>query len=378
MARQHVLRRSAALSGLAAAALLAVTACGSATGAHDTNKLAPADAVRSGLRTVVNGNATTLTLKLDASADQLLALQSSDGSTVSASARTLAKVLDGGSVTIALKTTGKSFAADLQSPGSAGKTSLALAVNAGDQPNLVQLDVVDKVLYARADVKKIASYAGADGEKTLQQFSSGGIATKNPFVARGIAGDWLKLNLNDLEQFAKGVAPSSTTAITPAQIQGLTRSLTSVYAKDVQVTRASADPARGDHLVLTGNTRALGTDLVAALKSNLGSIPGLSSLLSGTDTSSLPPGQAQLDAYVKDGAVDALVFNLTPYLKPAAQKAVGSKPIDIELDISRAASVSAPSDATEVNTGALLGLLGGLRGSLGSGGSGSATSSPVS
>lgn len=381
MISPRVLRRTTALSGVVAAALLAATACGSATAANKTTKLAPADAVRAGFSAIADSNAATLTLKLDATRQQLLALHSADGSAITSSDQTIARVLDGGTVTLALKTTGTSFAADAKNPSAAGKKSFALDVNAGDQANLVQLDVIDKVLYARADVHKLASYFGPGGEKTVQQFSSGAVARKYPFVTRAVAGDWLKLDLADLDQFAKSIAPGSSPMLSQSQIQALIKGLVGVYDKDVTVTRAAADPSLGDHLVLAGNVRTLGTDLLAALKSSLTSVPGLSSLLTHVDASGLPSKQVQLDAYVKNGALSALRFNLTPYFKASEQKAVGGKPIDVELDVARSASISAPSDATTVTTQQLFGLLGGLGASGGSvggfGGSTSATASPV-
>lgn len=382
MTSPRVLRRTTALAGVVAAALLAATACGSATAANKTTKLAPADAVRSGFSAVADSNAVTLTLKLDATRQQLLALNSADGSATATTDRTVARVLDGGTVTLALTTTGKSFAADAKNPSAAGKQSFALDVNAGDQANLVQLDVIDKVLYARADVHKLASYFGPGGEKAVQQFSSGEVAKTYPFVTKAVAGDWLKLDLADLEQFAKGIAPGSTPMLGRSQIQALVKGLVGVYDKDVTVTRAAADPSLGDHLVLAGNSRVLGTDLLAALKSSLASVPGLSSLLAHVDASGLPSKQIQLDAYVKNGALSALRFNLTPYFKTSEQKAVGGKPIDVELDVGRSASISAPTGATTVGTGQLLGLLGGLLGasagsSGGFGGSAPATASPV-
>lgn len=359
MPRLLPMRTASAASALVAASLLAVTACGSATSASSRTTLAPADAIRAGFDGLQAANALTYTIKLDITQQQITALETANtGKTGTESlkqAAVLEKALVGGSLVFAQKAAGKSFAADQSNPSAPSKEGFAVSVNAGDQRDLVQLVFLDEVLYGRANIAKIADYGGARSESALKKLGSGE-ATTYPFLATAAAGGWLEFSVASALSFLQGVAPGAVPMVGPSQITGLTSSLAKVFTTDVKSSRSGQDPALGDHIVLTGNSKTIGTDLVSAFRSSLGSLPGASSVFGMANTSSLPSKSVTVDTYIKDGALDAVKFNITQFLDAKTAAAVGASPIAVEIDIARTASISAPSNPTSISTAQLLGL----------------------
>ncbi len=367
------LRRGTAATALAAASLLAVAACGSSSGgsspAKSTAKLAPKDAVKAGVEGLQGAKSLTYTFKADVTAAQIKAASIADGDAADDPSDAIAEqILPGGSIVLAETAAGSSF------KGQTSLTSLfdgafSLDVNAGNKAGLVQFVYLDKQIYARADVSTLSSYSGASARAEIQQFASSGIATKFPFLGKAIDGDWIKIDGGQVANFIKTAEPNAIPSANPSQALAFEGDLSALFAKDVTVTRAAADPALGDHLVVTGNIRTLGTDFIAAFKSQVAAIPGGSAALGRFDSAQLPDQDVTIDTYVKDGAIDAVKFDLTqlPGFTAKDKAALGGKPLDLEVDISRTASISAPASSTAVSTSQLVQLFEGLGGSGASG-----------
>jgi hypothetical protein len=370
------LRRGTATTAAAAALLVAVAACGSSTGAggaSSTSKLAPLDAVKTGAEALANSHALTFTFKVDTTAAQIASISHAEGDQPGDTGDALVeKVLPGGSIVLETISAGKTFSADSGNLGASLAGSVSLDVNAGNQPDLVQLDYLDKQIYARADVSSLASYAGTAAHAEIQSFASSEGATF-PFILKAVNGGWLHVDGNAAYQFIKTADPSAIPTVSPDAGSKLISGLEAQLGKDVTAKRDAADPDLGDHIVVTGNVRTVGSDLVKAFASAESSVPGASKLFADVDPSSLPDKDVSFDVYVNDGAIDAVKFDVSQVLSGQDKASLGGKPFDLELDVSRTASISAPSNPTTITTSQIVQLFESLGGAGGSDGTGSAT-----
>ncbi len=331
-------RRGLALTAVAAAALLTASACGSAS------QQTPTESFGSGAASLYAGNQLTVSFKVDATAAQLVALSGPDDPLTTAQAQ----LISGGDITVAATSAGSSFAADLKAGSSsqAGE-KFALTVDSSTDKDLFQLVYADKTIYARANVKALAGYAGKSAE--VQQFAdSGQIPAQESFIADAIAGKWLKLD-------AASLLAQSSPSVAPSRAAALRSALVGVFVKDVTVTRDAKDSS---HLILTGDSHTVATDLLAAVKQDLSSVPGATQLFGKLDAAKVPSKQVAVDAYVRDGTLTSLKLNLTPFLSATDAAAVKGAPVDLELDFTKSATVTPPATATAVPLEALSGLLG--------------------
>lgn len=348
------IRRALAILALGTAAATAVAGCGSALNATgSTSGESPAQAAENGITALLGQDALTATMTLDSDPATLDAVFAAD--TDSPLPQGTAGKLAGATVVFAAKTGGGSFS-DLAVHGSppAG-AAFSLTVNTSATPNLVQLVGTPTTLYARADVEQLLGLLGGSGQ------ISGLLHSPNlpAPLAKAVAGQWVSLDLSVL----KSQAGTSIPSVGPSQAAVLARSLDTIFNRDVSVTRAAPDPTLGDHLVLSGNVRTIGTDLLTAVKGFLGSTPGASGLL-GSAPSSLPDKTIRVDEYVRNGTASTFRFDLTQLLGPAELKAAAGRPAVLDIDLSPTATVTAPSSATQLDGGVLTGLLGQVLGGL--------------
>ncbi len=353
-------RRGTATAAAAAALLVAVAACGSSTssgGAGSTSKLAPLDAVKTGLQALSDSHALTFTFKVDTTAAQIASISKAEGDAPDDSGDAVAeKVLPGGSIVLETIAAGKSFSADSGNVAAALGGSFSLDVNAGDKPDLVQVDYLDKQVYARADVGTLSSYGGSETHDEVQSFASSAEAAKFPFILKAVNGSWLHVDGSSVYQFIKTAEPSAIPTVSPDAGAKLISGLEAQIGKDVTAKRVAADPTLGDHIVVTGNVRTIGTDLVKAFGSAESSIPGASKLFSDADPGSLPDQDVSVDVYVDGGAIDAVKFDVAQVLTGQDKASLGGKPFDLELDVTRTAKVAAPASSTTVTTSQIVQL----------------------
>jgi len=343
--------------GIAAVAVLAATvtglsACGSSSPSGDGT---PKGVVVSAIENLGDENALTFTLKLDTSADDVkrLAASGPDPSTLTDAQ---AKAIADGSVVLAVKTTATSFKAAQSDPNASKKSSVGFTLNAGDKPKLIEFRAINGDLYARVDFQKLASYGDSDLselQSKAQKYSS-----TLPFLKPALAGGWLKIPADDLQQLLKasgGARPAPS--IDPSRAAGIQQAILGVLDKDVTATKADDGGDLGDHYVLSGSSRVVATDLVNALKPQFAGLPGFSKAFGDANPADVPDKNVKVDVYLKGSKLNAIKLDLAQFASPADAPAFNGKPFYLELDIDDSASISTPSDATDVNLGALLGGL---------------------
>lgn len=351
-------RRVAAALALSTAAVAGLGACASSTGAGATSSKPPAQAFKAAVAKLTDANALTITAKIDATADQLVAIDKA-GSGQSTLTTDQAKTLAGGTAVLAIATNGSSFRdARKDAKRAQAKESFAFTLNGGGAPGLVEVRYVDQALFARADVAKVASLAKADTAQ-LDKIGSSPVAGKYPFIKDALAGKWLKLPVAELLDAAKGFTGSGgIPSVDPSRADALQGAFGKIFDQDVQVSRQDADSDLGDHLVLTGSSRTLATDFVTAIKTSLSSLPQVGPALGAFDPARVPDQKIAIDAFAKNGALDAVKVDVSQFAHGSKKAAFGGKPLYLELDLDRSASIAKPSQSTEVTFGSLIGAFG--------------------
>ncbi len=333
-----------ALAGVALAALTCsgAVACGSVT--STTSSLPPPTELTKAVDALYDSTGLTFTLRLDTTAARLQQLQGAQGGSKGhalsdAQAHTLAR-----SAVVFAVTSGKGTLRQAsKDPAARGTGAFSLAVNVGGAPGVFEFRYVNKTLYARADAQALSSY------------SPGALGKLGP-AAGLLDGRWLSLPAQTLSGLL-GAAPG-TPAPGPAPSAALPNALAQAFAHDVQVTRVG-NGARGDHLVLTGSTRAIARDLAGALSGRLGALPGGVGKM--FDAAKVPDKVVHLDAYVQDGALRSVSLDLAQFVNGPDAAALGNQALRVELDIARNAHIVVPPGATPLDLTKLLGSLGGLR-----------------
>lgn len=348
------LSRAIASLAVAATALATIAGCGSAQNAtSSTSGESPAQAAQAGLTSLLDGNALTATMTLDADPATLAAVFGADQDAKLTGAQ--AGSLAGATVVLAVKTRSGSLRSVAGSPSPLTNTSLALSLSTRATPKLVQVVAAKGTLYARADLDHLLALVGSPQ-------MSGLLHSPNlpPSLAALAAGQWVSLDLADLDR-----SDVSTPSVGPSQAAGLAQSLDAIFQKDVTVTRAAPDPTRGDHLVLSGNVRTIGTDVLSAVSGLLGSMPNASGLL-GSAPQQLPDKTIRVDEYVRNGTASAFRIDLTQLLNPSELKAAAGHPAALDVDLAATATVQAPGEATPLTGNDLTGLVGSLLSSVAS------------
>jgi len=347
-------RRGLAATAIAAAALTGVAACGSSSSSSNSGSDTPQGTVRNALTSYQDGNALTVTVKLDASADDIKRLAASgDDPTNLTDAQ--AKAYANGTIVFAVKTKDKSFK-DAQNDPDLTHSSFAFAVSTGND-KIVEFRFVDSTFFARADVKTIAQLGGNDVGDIQSEADQ--LSSQLPFLKAALAGNWLKTSYNDLNSIAKiagggGGLPSAN----PAQSQAFIKALLNVFDKDVTATKADDNSDLGDHYVVSGSSRTIATDLVAALKQEFAGLPGASDAFKDADPTQVPDKTVKVDTYIKSGKVHAVKLDVAQFATGKDAAALGGKPFYVEFDFDSSADISAPSGATDIDLPSLVGKLG--------------------
>jgi len=341
-------RRPTSLAALATVAVVALTGCGSGSGAKSTTSQDPKAAFATGLSGLSDADALTVKLNLDTTADALMGFAKESGDTLDAQA---AQHIATAGILFETKTSDGTKLSDVK-PGTKVNVATRVAIQ-DDGKTLGEFRTVDESLYAQADVKTLLDLFGesksyADLTTRTKQMPA--------FVQAFVNGEWVVLDLNAVKALAGqfgGAAASPSTQ----QAQKLLTDLKAVIGKDVAVTRVGTD-ADGDHLKLTTQSRTFANDLVQTLGSD---IPA-----AGLATGSLKPGNVPdhsvvLDAWVKDGVLSKISVDVVQFAKPSEVKPGDSLPVVLKFDQS-GDDISKPSNATPVDTTSLLTLLGSLGG----------------
>jgi hypothetical protein len=359
--------RGLAVAAIAAAAVGGLAACG--TSSDKTASQSPKDAITTAYTKLLDHDSLTATVKIDESANDLVALSTTNGSTDDPDNTPLtqqqANAIAGGSIQLAEKVS----SGTLGKPVAGAASSSAITVNAGDDPKLVEFRVVDKKAYARVDVPQFEKY-GAIKQSDLAELTGPSAPPQAAFLKDVVAGKWIQLPLQDALD-AEGGAAGAKPSVSPTQTLG---ALQNIFTKDVSSTKVGKDSTLGDQYNLVASSRVVATDLVATVKSELGSIPGADKELANLDPATVPDKNVTVQAFVKNDTLNAVRLDVAQFLTGADLASLKGKPFYIEADFSNTADVSAPASSTNVTFGSLVALFEGLSGGSGTT-SGGATAS---
>lgn len=362
--------RGLAVAAVAAAAVTGLAACG--TSSDKTASQSPKDAITTAYTKLLDNNALTVTVKIDESASDLIALSTTSGSAADPDSTPLtqqqANAIAGGSIQLAEKVA----SGTLDKPAAGTAADTAITVNAGDDPKLIEIRLVAKKAYARADVPQFEKY-GALKQSDLAELTGPSAPPQAAFLKDAVAGKWIQLPLQDAIDAESG-ASGAKASVSPTQISGLQSALQSIFTKDISSTKAGKDSTLGDQYNLTASSRVVATDLVAAVKSELGSIPGADKELANLDPATVPDKNVTVQAFVKNDTLNAVRLDVAQFLTGADLASLKGKPFYIEADFANSADVAAPASSTNVTFGSLIALFEGLsKGSTTDSASGTAT-----
>ncbi|MGH3745212.1 MAG: hypothetical protein ACRDTP_10165, partial [Mycobacteriales bacterium] len=196
------IRRALAAAALATGTLLAVAGCGSALNASTTvSGESPVQAAEAGLTALLDHDALTATVTLDADPATLDAIFGADAD--SPLPPGAAGKLAGASLVLAATTGGGSFR-DLAAAGSPpGNGSYSLTLDTPTTPNLVQVVGTPATLYARADLDQLLGLLG--GPQVSGLLHSPNLPAP---LARAVSGQWVSIDLGDVTARAGASTPS--------------------------------------------------------------------------------------------------------------------------------------------------------------------------
>jgi len=335
-------RRSTSLLALAVAAGLGlVSACGSGSSGGGT----PADPKAELTSSVSNLSSTdvlTTTLKLEATGSDLRSIAAADGDKLNAAD---ADAIASAQLVVEAKTDDGSDLSDK----SGHKTNVSVRVVSGGHTYL-ELRTVSGDLFVNADVKGFLGLIHKQQTYTEVKARAASLPT---FIRAAVDGQWVTLSGAAAQGLAGQLGVTSQPS-SSARSQKLIDDLKRILSTDVAVKRAGSD-ARGDHLVLSGNTRRLATDLYTAANT---SVPGASTALARANPSEVPSRNVTVDAWVKDGTLSEISLDIAQFA-PSSQTQGHHLRVALTFDRS-GGDISKPSGATPVDLSQLSTLVGAL------------------
>jgi hypothetical protein len=352
-------------TAVVAATLVGAVACGQAGGSASPSTKSPSTELRSAVSGLGDAHVLTGTVQLHASAQTLRDLAKASGEKLPSGIPTL--ITGSKAVTEIAAPDGKKISELAAHPASTGKFRFALTTDGG---KIVQVRAVAKRLYLRADVDKIAKLAGADLNRLRSRVPDG-----YGWAQAALHGRWVSLDLAALQGQAGGALKTPSPQASAHSLRGLRQAL----VKDVTVRRTGR-AGGADHLVLSGNVRTIGHDLLGALRRmspQAGNLP--------IHTGNLPNKKAHVDAYVADGTLKALSLDLAQFAGGRDDAALHGRHLPLRVDFARSGGdITKPSGATAVDPRQLMALFSELMQSSdpmavpGATGAASATSVPAS
>lgn len=346
------LTRFSVIAALAALGLLA--GCGSGSGgstAAKTSTQTPKAAFTTALQGLTDTDVLTITLKLETTPSVLIGFSKEDAKSKPLTQKQ-AQEIASAAFLIETKTSDGSKLSAVK-PGSTSKTQVRFALQDNGQ-SLAEIRSLDNALYLQADLKSILDLFDKGSQySTITQR----VSAMPPFVKAFVQGKWVSLDLGQLKAMASqfGAAPASTS---PQQGQKLLNDLRAALGRDVTVTRVGTD-SQGDHLRISAQSRALLSDLLHTVTTNL---PSASLATGAIKPTSVPDHSIVMDAWVSNGALSKLSLDVLQFASPGDPN--GPKPGDhlpVVLQFDRSGDdISQPSGAVPVDTSQLLTLVGSL------------------
>lgn len=344
----------------ATGAVLVLAGCGG--GSSSSTPKDPKGELSASISNLSDSDVLTVAFKLETTASDLQAFAKS-GKNPTTLSDADAQAIAGASLVIETKTNNGKKLSEVKGGDSKAANVSFRGVDNGK--TYAEIRVISGNLYLQGDLKGILTLAHQP--KTYAEVKARA-AQLPKFVQAFVAGNWVSINGDAAKGLASQFGVNANQSPSQAQSQKLINDLKNIINKDVTVTKKGTDD-KGDHLVLSGNTRQLATDFVGSLSS---SVPGGAALGQQVKPGDVPNRTITVDAWVKDGKLAELSLDVVQFAKPGEAPAGAHLPIALTFDPS-GDDISTPSDVTPVD----LSQLGTLLGALGGGGSasGSATSS---
>jgi hypothetical protein len=311
-------------------ALVALVGCGGSSGGGGS----PKDGLLTGVDGVAKADRLTTTIRLDTTPAALRSIASSGGSSLDPG---IASVIAGADIVVETVR------------GSGGSAVDVRAVANGS--TLVELRSVNDTLYIHGDVRGIftlinkkSAYANLRAQTTSMP----------SFVQAALNGKWVSLPASSLSSLASltGGAASSPPGQGPKLLADLRRAID----RHVTVTEAGTD-SRGTHYVLHADTKAIASDVSAAIQDG---VPG-GGLLSQRLPTNVTHNDVELDAWVRAGAVSELSINLLQFGDTSKVPSGTTLPLTISFDRT-GDDITAPAGVTPVDLTQLGTLFGALTG----------------
>ncbi|WP_042399187.1 hypothetical protein [Streptacidiphilus carbonis] len=328
------------------------------------------------------GESKSLSVKfsLDATADQLLALdkaeiaagdESKSDAMTAQDAKNLAGL--GASITMSADKPLKDVL-DSAKAGSGGRLdpglNFALELHGGDAKPLFELRVVNSKDYLRVDLDELSKLGSSD--KSL----AGGISGMKSGVAQLpsaynavkdlVNGRWVSIDPKQLSGLTKSLGGGGTTAApSPSALPSLSsgdqnklvKALTGVFTVDVTLDDKGTQDGK-DHIVVTAPARKLVADIQNAVEPIVKDVPTIGSSFPTAAPTSVPDKSMSADVYINnDGSLSKLsldVWQLNP--KGTADQHL---PLSLSFD-TQAAPTTAPAGATELTSGVIQDMLKGM------------------
>lgn len=310
-------------AALTAAALVFAGGCA----AQQLKRLEPRLELRAAAQHLAQAKQAGFTVRLDGSADDLIAAVKKQDSTFSADDAKALRTLFHSSATVAYDQTGD-------------RTLLAATV---DGVAGTEIRLVDKTLYLKAPVAELAAKFGVDPAEVAEERKDA--TAETPSAGALFDGRWVAVDLKDFGKLTEGAAGVPTDHLDTAKTRAeLEKSATSLF-EGASIVRDAADPR---HLVVTSSTTKAYAE-VKRLSTALGSALGEDAL--GEEADDLPAAPKErpivIDVWTDQQKLTAVEVNLLQFVDGAAGRAT------IRLDVTTGTPITAPTDATKIDTSAL-------------------------
>jgi hypothetical protein len=324
-------------------AVFALTGCGG--GSSPSSSENPTTEFRGAFSALRDGSVLTTTLHLDTSGSDLQRFASEHDGKLSADD---AAAIASAQVVIEVQSADGGNLSDVKSGDSnAANSSFRAGANG---KTLIEFRTVKGALYLHGDVQGILDLFHQSGSFAQVQAQ---VSQMPPFIQALVRGDWISMDSDAAKslagQFSGGATPSDQ------QRQQLLDKLQQIIDNDVTITRAGSDD-KGDHLVLSGHTRKLATDIISSFSSL---VPGGGAALGQFDPNDIEDKTIKVDAWVKDGVLSEISLDIVQFA-PSGQAKPGEH-LPVALTFSKdGADIEQPSGATPIDLTQLGSLLGGL------------------
>ncbi|WP_431042793.1 hypothetical protein ACQUSR_13405 [Streptomyces sp. P1-3] len=302
---------------------------------------------------------------IDASAKQLIAL-SGKGPDAEPLTPEEAKLMAGLRVTLAVQAR-----KPIAEAGEKDIIGTRLAI-AGPDGDLAEYRLIGKTAYYRADIKALGELSGQP-VPSAEEISGRLPESAAEGVRKILDGEWIKIDIRKMESFTDGMekaqreadeddeaggdaAPSGPGDVDAETGEKMLKAVKGVFSREVTIKdEGSRDGAT--HLVASGSARTLLTGVVNELRPIVEDLPGGSrSLPTAKDLKELPDKKVSIDFSVKNGELAGATTDIAPLIDEYDK---GDK-LPLTLTFGDAGKIGAPSGATEIDFGDLLGLAPGM------------------